>query len=49
MEIIRAPGHAPIKCWTDGVELEDTARQQLLNVAALPFIHRHVAVMPDVH
>ena len=38
-----------VKCWTDGVELEDAARQQLLNVAALPFIHRHVAVMPDVH
>ena len=49
MEIIRTPGSVPIKCWTDGVELEDSARQQLVNVAALPFIHRHVAVMPDVH
>lgn len=49
MEIIRTPGHVPIKCWTDGVELEESARQQLVNVASLPFIHRHVAVMPDVH
>lgn len=49
MNVIAASGHRPIKCWTDGVELEDAARQQLLNVASLPFIHRHVAVMPDVH
>ena len=29
--------------------IEDAARQQLRNVAPLPFIHHHVAVMPDVH
>lgn len=49
MKVITEPGHAPIKCWTDGVELEDSARQQLVNVASLPFIHKHIAVMPDVH
>ncbi|MGD0144714.1 MAG: RtcB family protein, partial [Rhizomicrobium sp.] len=38
-----------IKAWTNGVPLEDSARQQLINVASLPFIHKHVAVMPDVH
>jgi len=43
------PGGVPIKSWTDGVELEAEARKQLYNVATLPFIHRHVAVMPDVH
>lgn len=42
-------GGAPIKAWTNGVPLEDSARKQLINVAALPFIHSHVAVMPDVH
>jgi tRNA-splicing ligase RtcB len=42
-------GAAPIKAWTRGVPLEDAARRQLENVARLPFIHRHVAVMPDVH
>ena len=26
----------PIKAWTKGVQLEDAARQQLLNVAQLP-------------
>ena len=39
----------PIKAWVEGVPLEDAARRQLLNVAALPFIHHHVAAMPDVH
>ena len=40
---------APIKAWIDGVQLEDAARQQLINVASLPFIHHHIAAMPDVH
>jgi tRNA-splicing ligase RtcB len=39
----------PIKAWTRGVQLEGAAREQLLNIANLPFIHKHVAVMPDVH
>ena len=39
----------PIKAWTKGVPLEPQALSQLRNVASLPFIHHHVAVMPDVH
>lgn len=39
----------PIKAWTQGVPLEEEARQQLFNVAQMPFIHKHIAVMPDVH
>jgi tRNA-splicing ligase RtcB len=42
-------GHAPIKAWIDGVQLEGSAEKQLRNIAGLPFIHKHVAVMPDVH
>src|SRR5271168_4686114 len=42
-------GGAPIHAWIDGVPLEDSAKAQLLNVAALPFIHHHMAIMPDVH
>ena len=42
-------GGLPIKAWVKGVQLEDAARQQLVNVATLPFIHKHVAAMPDVH
>lgn len=49
MKVIAESGRSPIKAWIDGVELEDAARAQLLNVASLPFIHKHVAVMPDVH
>ena len=40
---------APIKAWTCGVPVEDIALKQLQNVARLPFVHEHVAVMPDVH
>jgi tRNA-splicing ligase RtcB (3'-phosphate/5'-hydroxy nucleic acid ligase) len=39
----------PIKLWTRGVAVEEAALAQLRNVANLPFIHRHVAAMPDVH
>ena len=46
---IQDPGAAPIKLWTRGVPLEDEAREQLRNIAKLPIIHRHIAVMPDVH
>src|SRR5271155_540088 len=42
-------GGAPIHAWIDGVSLEDSAKAQLINVASLPFIHHHVAAMPDVH
>lgn len=40
---------APIKMWTRGVQVEEAAMQQLRNVASLPFIHKHIAAMPDVH
>jgi len=36
-----------VKVWTD--DLENQAKQQLLNLSTLPFIHKHIAVMPDVH
>jgi len=39
----------PIKEWTVGVPVADNARQQLFNTANMPFIHKHLAVMPDVH
>jgi len=40
-------GGFPIKAWTD--EIEDEAVKQLENIATLPFIHSHIACMPDVH
>lgn len=49
-EIFHAPGQiVPIKAWTKGVPVEAEAREQLRRLASLPFVHRHVAVMPDVH
>jgi tRNA-splicing ligase RtcB len=47
-EVIPSQG-APIQAWTRGVPVEDAAKQQLLNIAAMPFIYRWIAVMPDVH
>lgn len=47
-EYIEGHGH-PIKAWVHGVQLEDAARKQLLNLSSLPFIHKHIAAMPDVH
>lgn len=38
-----------IKTWTAGVSVEPAALAQIENVAAMPFIFGHVAVMPDVH
>jgi len=40
---------APIKAWINGVPVEPEAEAQLRNMAGLPFIYKHVAVMPDVH
>ncbi len=48
-EIHQPTGGVPIKRWTRGVAVEDAAVQQLENVARMPFIHRWVAAMPDVH
>lgn len=48
MQIIETAAN-PIKAWVDGVEFDENARRQVENMAALPFIHSHVAVMPDVH
>ena len=39
----------PIKMWTRGVPVEDSAMAQLQNLSAMPFMFKHVAAMPDVH
>ena len=38
-----------IKSWTRGVPVEDGALAQTRALASMPFIHKHVALMPDVH
>ncbi len=46
---IHADGAVPIKLWTKGVPIDDKARDQLQNIARLPIVYPHLAVMPDVH
>ncbi len=47
-DVIETKG-VPIKAWTRGVPFEPEARKQLQNLGSLPFIHKWVAAMPDVH
>ncbi|MBI5498236.1 MAG: RtcB family protein [Deltaproteobacteria bacterium] len=48
-DFLQEPGTTPIKGWTRGVPVEADALAQLRRIASLPFIHKWVAVMPDVH
>lgn len=47
-EVMQSEG-VPIKSWTLGVPFEEGAKEQLRKLAGMPFIHKWVAVMPDVH
>jgi tRNA-splicing ligase RtcB len=40
---------APLKLWDRHEAFEARAMDQMRTVARLPFIHRHIAGMPDVH
>ncbi len=48
-EVTTVDHGVPIKSWTVGVPFDAKAKQQLRNIASLPFIHKWVAAMPDVH
>ena len=48
-QLLEVANGKPVKAWIEGVPLEPDARQQLLNTARMPFIFKHMAVMPDVH
>jgi tRNA-splicing ligase RtcB (3'-phosphate/5'-hydroxy nucleic acid ligase) len=49
MQIFQGNKGGLIKAWIDGVQVEAQARAQLDNIAAMPFVYKHVAIMPDVH
>jgi tRNA-splicing ligase RtcB (3'-phosphate/5'-hydroxy nucleic acid ligase) len=49
MQVFEGARGGLIKAWVDGVNVEAQARAQLDNIAAMPFVHKHVAIMPDVH
>jgi tRNA-splicing ligase RtcB len=48
-EVMQGDGGVPVKMWTQGVPVEESAKIQLANTARMPFIYKHLAVMPDVH
>src|SRR6476646_9467582 len=41
--------NVPIRMWAPMEEVDSNVIAQLKNVAALPWVVHHVAVMPDVH
>jgi tRNA-splicing ligase RtcB len=49
MKIIYNPDkqRVPIKLWLD--DIEEGAMQQAINLSNLPFVFKHVAIMPDSH
>lgn len=47
MQKVISETKVPVKIWA--TDLEPEAEQQVKNLAGLPFIHHHVAVMPDAH
>jgi tRNA-splicing ligase RtcB (3'-phosphate/5'-hydroxy nucleic acid ligase) len=48
-DVIAGDTGVPIRHWTRGVSFDPGARAQIEAVAQLPFVHKWVAVMPDVH
>lgn len=48
-DVLHVEGGRPVKMWTHGVPVEEDAKRQLANTAKMPFIYKHIAVMPDVH
>lgn len=49
LSFMQKPNCKPVKLWTQLDEVESSALDQLSNTSSLPFIYKHVAVMPDVH
>lgn len=45
-QVITTEKH-PIKLWLD--DIEDGALDQAKNLANLPFVYKHIAIMPDAH
>ena len=48
-ETLNVEGGRHVKMWTQGVPVDEQAKEQLANIARMPFVHSHLAVMPDVH
>lgn len=46
-KVIHETNSAPIKIWTN--DIDENTVDQLKKMAKLPFIYKHIAVMPDAH
>lgn len=44
---VKIINNRPVKIWTNDVD--DKAMEQIENLTTLPFLHHHLAIMPDVH
>lgn len=44
---VKIINNRPVKIWTNYVD--EKAMQQIENLTTLPFLHHHLAIMPDVH
>ena len=48
-QTLHVHGGVPVKAWVNGVPFDPKAELQLRQTAQMPFIHKWVAAMPDVH
>jgi len=46
---VHQAGGSPIKIWAEIDQVDPNALRQLERTSRLPFLYRHLAVMPDVH
>ena len=46
-QVLQTENGAFVNFW--GTEMEESAAEQVSRVADLPFIYKHIAIMPDVH
>ncbi len=49
IEVFQGADRGLVKAWTVGVPFEEEARDQVKRAASMPFIHKWIAIMPDVH
>jgi len=47
MKQVMTKGKFPVKIWTE--DIDSVTYDQLEHMSNLPFIHKHIAVMPDAH
>lgn len=47
MEKVEMIGKTVVKMWL--TDIEESAREQVANLASLPFVYHHIALMPDCH